>query len=586
MDPRLIVERVKQRKLGQWTLTYLAGAWLLLQVLALLAQPFAWPDRVLRVATVVLAIGLLAVLVLAWYHGERGRQRVTSVELLMLAGILVLAGAAVTLVGRNMRPAATAAATGSPAGAPMVSQGSIAVLPFANESPDPAQGYFADGLTDELLNVLGELPELRVAARTSSFAFRGKDLPADSIARALHVANLLEGSVRKDGMRVRISADLIDASTGYTLWRETYDRDVKDVFQVQDEISHSIVSALRVRLAGGRAGAQMAREETGDARAHLYALEAMHLARTPGRTELAQAEGLFHQAIQRDARYARAWAGLASVHWLQGYYRFTPADPAYEQARREATQALRLDSTIAEAHLVLGRIADVHDWRFNTAQQELARAIELNPALADAYCFRAWLLMRLGRTEEAIADARHAVMLDPLSAVALNTLGAVYAYSGQPERSLDAAQEAIALAPQAISPRANQVEVLSLVGRNAEAVARTDTLLRLSPDDPIVLSVAAYAYARAGRRAQAEALLSTLQRQRVASPYLLAIARQGLGDRAGVVAALGAAVRSHDDYVPDLGVDPVFASYRRDPRVLDMLEAMGLPTSAASALAG
>lgn len=568
-----LLERLKQRKLGQWSLAYLAGAWLLLQVLSLLAQPFGWPDDVVRIGAVVAAIGFLVVLVLAWYHGERGAQRVTGMELLMLTALLVLTGAAVSLVHARMRPATSAGRVSAEA----VTQGSIAVLPFANVSADREQKYFADGLTDELLSVLGQIPELHVAARTSSFALAGKQLPADSIARALHVATLLEGSVRKDGMQVRINAELVDAKSGFAIWQGTFDRDLKDVFQVQDDISHAIVSALRVKLAGGRDTAALIREETRDAKAHLYVLEGLHLVTLRTMAELSQAEGLFKEAIQRDPRYARAYAGLASVHWLQGYYRFKAPALAYGSARTEAEQALRLDSTTAEAHVVLGRIADIHDWDFGRAEREFRRAVELNPSLSDAYALHAWLLMRLGRRQESLADALHATELDPLSPSAVNTLAVMYMYAGDAARCIDLTREAIALAPRAAVLRANLAEALSYAGRHAEALVTADSLLALAPDDALAKPVVAYVYARAGRRARGEQLLREAEQRPETSPYMLAVVNAGLGDRARLLTYLEEAVRRHDDFVSDLGVDPVLADYRSDPRVEALIARIGLP---------
>jgi serine/threonine-protein kinase len=450
------------------------------------------------------------------------------------------------------------------------------VLPFENVSPDREQDYFVAGLTDELLNVLAGLPELRVAARTSSFAFQGKRLPVDSIGRALHVATLLEGSVRREQMRVRISADLIDAKSGYTLWRQTYDRDLQDVFQVQDEISRAIVASLRVKLGAGRAGAQLAREETRDAEAHIAVLEGLQIMGLRSRADLQRAETLFRQALRRDSAYARAYAGLAWVHLLRGYYRFTPPGPSYALAQQEATRALALDSTIAEAHVVLGRIADLRNWDFAGADRELRRAIELNPGLADAYATRSWVLMRLGHPDSALAHARHAMEVDPLSATAVNTMAAMYTYSGQLASAIGVERDAIKLAPNAAAPRWNLVQLLSLAGRHDDALAEADTLRRIAPNDPITPVIVAYANARAGKRQPAEAILRELEAQPDFSPYLLAIVYAGLGDAARVFSALDTAVRRRDDVVPDLGVDPVFRDYRTDPRMAALLKRIGL----------
>lgn len=228
------LSELKERKIVQWALAYLAGAWALLQVVALLSEAYAWPASVMRVLPVLVAVGFVAVLVLAFYHGERGAKSVSTPEMVMMTSLLVLAGAAVGWVRISSGAAAPepTPALASAFAASVAEQGSIAVLPFADLSPEKDQEYFSDGLSEELLNVLSQLPELRVASRTSAFSFKGKDVAIDSIARALKVRHLIEGSVRKDGDRVRITAQLIDASTGYHLWSETYERDLKEIFAI------------------------------------------------------------------------------------------------------------------------------------------------------------------------------------------------------------------------------------------------------------------------------------------------------------------------------------------------------------------
>ncbi|NJD10240.1 MAG: tetratricopeptide repeat protein [Gemmatimonadetes bacterium] len=576
---RTFLADLSRRKLGHWALAYLAGAWLLLQVLDLLAQPFAWPARVLRAATAVLAVGFLAVLVLAWYHGEKGAQRVSGVELLMLAGILVLAGAAVAIVGRGARAGGGAARapaeTTSPAA--VAEQGSIAVLPFADLSPGHDQDYFSDGLTEELLNVLSRLPELRVISRTSAFAYKGSRLPLDSVARALRVAHVLEGSVRKSGDRVRITAQLIDAASGYHLWSETYDRDLRDIFAVQDEISRAIVGALELRLGADHADAPLAREQTRDPEAHALLLRGLQLVRPYTRDGAAQAIRCFRQAIELDPRYARAYAELGRVYGYQAYARWGPRDSLVSEAGRLARQALTIDPDVAEAHYVLAFLAQYFDWDFQRAATHYRRALELNPGNARMHSLYGWLLMNLGRREEAIAEARRAADLDPLDPGMIGNLASLYASLGEFELARQSYAMELALTPDDPVALANAANNYVFLGRMADAIAHAEAALRRGPQDQYSLATLAYVMGRAGRRPEAVRTIRALQALPDPSPYLLANAWAGTGDADRVFALLERAIAEKDPSAPDLGVDPVFQPYRGDPRMRRLLDRIGLP---------
>jgi serine/threonine-protein kinase len=511
------------------------------------------------------------------------RRAARGVELLVLAGILLTAGVAVALVSRSGKSASPVAATAGaplaaagPPSAPASEQGSIAVLPFVNMSSDAEQEYFSDGLTEELLNVLAQIPELRVASRTSAFAFKGKNVPVDSIARALHVANVLEGSVRRSGDRVRITAQLVEARNGFNLWSETYDRDLKDIFAVQDEISKAIVHQLQIKLAAG--GAPLAKQETADPEAHTLLLKGIAAGRQNTRESFAEAERLFRQAIQRDPRYARAHARLAATLMNRAYLRQIPLEAGYAQARAEAERALALDPGLSTAHMVLGLIADSHDWDFAAAEEHYRRAVEANPNDAQAYSSRAWLLMRLGKPEEAIREARRAVELDAVSASAYNNLAVMYGYSGQEQRAVEAYMAALALAPDAGGVSANLAPIYSDLGRHAEAIRTAERARSLDPEDHFTLATLGYAYARAGKRPEAERALAALRSKPEVSPYLIAAVYAGLGDKEHAFEMLEQAVKQRDDLVPDLGVHPAFKELRSDPRFARLLRKIGLPS--------
>ena len=570
---RSFLARTRERKLVHWAVAYLAGAWLLLQVLDLLAQPFAWPDRVLRAATVLLAVGFLAALVLAWYHGERGAQRVSGIELLMLTGILVIAAAAVGFVGG--RPAAPAAPEPAVATSPaaVAEQGSIAVLPFADLSPDRDQEYFADGLTEELLNVLAQLPGLRVASRTSAFSFKGSAVAIDSIARALRVAHVLEGSVRKEGERLRITAQLINAADGYHLWSDTYDRDVGSVFAVQDEIAHAIVAALELRLGGGTKRAPLAREETTDPEAHTLVLKAATRGRRDTHESLEEAVTLLEQAIARDPEYANAHALLARMQLRQVYNGFASADELIPRVRAAAARAQALDARSAEAEFALGQLARDYDQDFRAAEAHFRRAIELNPSLAVAHSNRGWLLMQLGRSAEGIAASERAVELDPLDPGLITNLASMYVYGGQLERAVEAYRTSLALEEHLIT-LGNLALSYAELGRDREAMDAAGRAAALDPAHEFVPGVLAYVHGQAGRRAEAERYIRELEQQ--PAYYFAAAAWAVLGERDRTFELLEKAVRTREPGVADMGIDPAFAKYRDDPRMLAMLKELGL----------
>jgi TolB-like protein/Flp pilus assembly protein TadD len=579
------LDKLRERKLVQWALAYLAGAWLALQLVTVLADVYTIPSVVVRAVPVLLVAGFFAVLVLAWYHGERGEQRVGGVELLMLAGILLTAGVGVAILGSGPEPDPLVAAAleeapipaAVPAAVPAAEQGSIAVLPFVNLSADPEQEYFSDGLTEELLNVLATLPELRVASRTSAFVYKDSKVPVDSIARALRVANVLEGSVRRSGERVRVAVQLINATTGYHLWGASYDRELKDVFAIQDEISRAIVHALELELSSGRAGSRLAREETRDPEAHALVLRGLYLQRQSTRESLERATALYHEAIRRDPAYARAYAGLARSYGFQAYLEYGPADALVRKAREAAERALALDPSLAEAHHALAEIASFHDWDFRTAEEGYRQAIELNPGLASAHSRLGWLLMQRGRPEEAIAEAKRAAELDPVVPGLLSNLGSMYAYARQPERAAEAYHAALQLQPESALTLANLAFTYVDLGQHAKALETAKRALERAPDDQFVLATLAYIHGRAGRRAEAERIIGVVEAQTTPNPYLLATAYAPLGDAGRVFALLERAVQTKDPSTPDLGVDPVFDTYRSDPRMRRLLDRMELP---------
>jgi serine/threonine-protein kinase len=496
------------------------------------------------------------------------RRHRVSRGLLASTVLLVVVGAAITIAARRREVPARG------------EQPSIAVLPFENLSGDSARAYFSDGLAEELLNVLSQIPDLRVAARTSSFRFRGNEVPADSIGKLLRVRHLLEGSVREESGRVRITAQLIDTRTGYHVWSRTYDRDVRDVFAVQDEISREIVSSLQVKLGDRAGGGPLVRRETGDPEAYALVLKGSHVLRTSDRESFARAAAFFEQAIRRDPGYGRAYAGLALVLQNQAYRRYIPVEEGYRRAKAVAERALELDPAQIRAHTVLARIAEIHAWDFADAEAHYRLAAELNPAAAPYLAPRAFLLMRLGRADEAIELARRYTEVEPDHAGGFNNLGVLYAFAGRLDRSLDAFHSALELDPQSPSALLGIALTYSYLGRHDDALRAMNQSRHDRPDDQYVLSAAGYVLARMGRRAEAEDALRRLRAQPEASAYLQAVVLAGLGRRDEAFEHLARAVDRREDAAPDLGVDPSLDDLRDDPRMDALLRRAGLPAAA------
>lgn len=454
---------------------------------------------------------------------------------------------------------------------------SIAVLPFVNLSGNRDNDYFSDGLAEELLNVLAQVPELRVASRTSSFGYRGNDVPVDSIGRALRVAHVLEGSVRQYGQRLRITAQLIDTRTGYHLWSETYDRELKDVFAIQDEISRAIVDQLNVRLAARASGA---RPETADPDAYAQVLKANFAFNQAGqspRDRYATAAGFLQEAIRIDPGYAEAYAKLADATQGQAYRGYVPAREGFARARQLAERALALDPRMARAHYVLGRIAELHEWDFPAAEEHYRRSVELAPVPAREPPPHAFVLLRLGRRDEAVAAARKNAELQPDWPGAYNNLGSILSYVGDYDGAIQAFTAAQALAPTNPNAALGLANTYLYARKGPEAVAAARAVAEKLPEEPSVLGALGSAHALAGRRADAERVLRTLAALPGDTRYAQASVHAALGNADQAFALLDQAVAAREPSAPDLGIDPLFARYRADPRMAPLLRRIGLP---------
>jgi len=428
---REFLQRLRERKLVQWALAYAAAAFALIQVLDVVAQRFGWPETFERVLILALAIGFFITLVLAWYHGERGAQRVTGAELLILALLLGIGGGALWKFSAAPVGAAPTTVNGGPATA--TPHKSIAVLPFTDLSPGHDQEYFSDGMAEEILSALAKVKDLKVAGRTSSYSFKGKNEDLRAIGKALVVAHVLEGSVRKQGDRVRVTAQLIQVENGYHVWSETYDGDIKDVFELQERIARAIVGQLQVVLQGDQEKRLVPVATTNTEAYSLYLQASAIFSRREG-PRLPEAISELEQALKLDPKFARAHSRLAAIHAIEPIYTPSLSDTALAAAEHEAALAIELDPSLSEPHATLA-LAYVQRGRYVDSRIAIERALAIDPDDATTNLWAGINLTNSGYTAKGCTQFDHALAIEPLLPNALLWRGIEYAYAGDTARA-------------------------------------------------------------------------------------------------------------------------------------------------------
>lgn len=454
---------------------------------------------------------------------------------------------------------------------------SIAVLPFANLSADKENEYFSDGLADDIIDALTRLRGLRVIARTSSFAFRGKEADVGEIGARLKVATILEGSVRKDGTRVRISAQLVKAADQSHLWSERYDREMTDIFAIQDEISQAIAEKLRVRLTEK----EVFKRPTENLEAYNLFLRARHLIQRLRPDSLARGKECLEEALALDHNYALAYAGLAEYYLTSGFLGFMVGREALRGAKAAAMQALKLNDTLAEAHAQLGAVKAAGDFDWVGAEKEFQRALELNPGSHIVHFYYALVCLRpQGRSAEELPHEQRAVELDPLCARYNTCLGYLYDILGQPELAMAQHREAIDLEPGMDMARQNLAMAHLHRGRLEDAAVEAQKACEVSGRISRSLGLLALTYGLTGRQGEASVLLKELTARRrtsYVSPLAMSMACRGVEDIDGVFEWLERGIEERDLLIIfHLKCEPFYAAYRGDPRYQAILHKMNL----------
>ena len=581
---------LKRRNVYKVAVAYAVVGWLLIQVATQVFPFLDIPNWAIRLVILVTALGFPIALIIAWAfeltpEGIRRTEDADAAGQRSRGGIwmaLVVTAAALSLGlfflgrysagnARSQNPASHGSGAASSEAVTAVPEKSVAVLPLLNESGDPKDESFSDGLSEELIAALAQINGLKVIGRSSSFRFKDRHEDPKAIGEKLGVSTLLEGTVRKQDDRVRIVAELVNAADGIALWTRTFDRELRDIFTVQQEIARAVAESLKVTLLGSNEkSAQMA---SNSVEAHNAYLQAHFHFQRRNVEDYRKAITYFDQAIQLDPNYALAYAERSEVWTMIGDLTGQRAT-AYPKARSDAEKAVEIAPVLAEAHAALGWVRFFGEWKFAEGLSELNRAKELSPANPTANDLLARVIVYLGRIDEAERQARQAVELDPLSVATQFNLGRVLFIAGKLDEADAAGRKVAELQPSASSSHRWQVLVAVQRGDGETALREA----QLEPDDgfrPFELALAHYV--RGDRKAADAALAELVANSRNGLAYQIAQAYAVRGEIEKAFEWLQISFDNHDGGTLSLGVDPLLRGLHDDPRYKNLLAKLGLP---------
>ena len=582
MNPKAFFGELKRRNVYKVAVAYGVVGWLLIQVATQVFPFLEIPNWAIRLVILVIAVGFPVALLIAWAFeltpegikrtevADAARQHSHGGVWIVVVLVAATLSLGLFLLGRYTAGRGT---TRLSEVATVVPGKSIAVLPLINESGDPKDEYFSDGLSEELIAALAQISGLKVIGRSSSFRFKDRTEEPKTIGEKLGVSTLLEGTVRKQGDRVRIVAELINAADGIEVWNRTFDHELKDIFAVQQEIAKAVAESLRVTLLGSEEkSAQMA---TNSVEAHNAYLQGHFYSVRRNAEDYRKAIDYFDQAIQLDPNYALAYAERSEVWTVMGDLT-GQRSTAFSKARSDAEKAVAIAPSLAEAHAALGWVRAFTEWKFAEGLSELQRAKELSPANPTANDLLARVIVYTGRMEEGERQARQAVELDPLSAATQFTLGRVLFYAGKLDEAYAAGRKMAELYPSASSSHRWQVLVAVQRGDGETALREA----QLEPDDSIrPFQLALAQYVRGDRKAADAALADLIANSRDGLAYQVAQVYAVRGEVDKAFEWLQIAFDNHDGGMPSLLVDPLLRGLRDDPRYKNLVAKVGLPTT-------
>ena len=573
-----IFSELKRRNVFRVAIAYTLVAWVLLQISDVLFPALTLPDWSVRMVAGFLIIGFPLALVFAWafeltpegLKREREVDRDQSIthqtgrklDFIVIA-VLVIA-VALFSIDRIVWDA------GNPAITPIDDDKSIAVLPFVNMSNDPENEYFSDGISEELLNLLAKIPELRVIGRTSSFQFKNKQVDLRNIGETLGVANILEGSVRKSGNTVRITAQLISADDATHIWSDTFDRNLDDIFKIQEEIANAVVDALRVELLG-QTIAPRAAPIVGDA--YDAYLKGLYYYRRRNPDDLIKSLDYFEKALALDPELSIAWEMIGSVYMNQTLSGTLPLSEGQKMSQEALDRSLELDPMAAGALYQTGFRLMAFDWDWAGAELSMAKAIAIEPNHAGALSGLGLLNLALGRVNEAVDFQKQSLRADPLRIASHQNLGFIYYKSGQIDLAAQALRSSLDFSPDFVRGRFRYVLALLTQGDLSAALAEA----QLEPGEQWRLAVLAMIYNELGRSGESDSALKKLvDRFTDDAAYVIAIAHANRGETDAAFQWLDTAYIQHDPLVPWVRSDPQLANIRDDPRFAAYLRRLNL----------
>lgn len=562
-----LIAELKRRKVLQVGAAYLVVGWLLMQVASIALPAFQAPEWALRTFIFLLALGFPLALVLAWVldltpEGLRlDDLGIGTKRLFTVAAVL-----AALAIGWFLRGLGEAPET------PVGTTRSIAVLPFANLSADPEQEYFSDGLAEEMLSALARVPDLQVIARTSSFAFKGKESDLATIARTLAVAHILEGSVRRSGDRLRIAVRLVHAADGAQLWSETYDRQMTDVFVVQDEIARAVVKALELRLRSTTADATPS--HVPDPAAYNEYLIGRQLFARGGEENYRLATAAYSRAIEADPRFAAAYAGLAFAEIIGGAEERDAGARArrHQRARAAAERAIELDPALPDGHAARGQYYQVGMKDLVNARTNFERALALDPNHAETLRRYARLLSGIGRMDEALTVAQRVTVLDPLSAPGWNSYALRLRDAVRPQEAMTSLRRALEINPDYAFAHGNLARLLLRAGKTAEAAQH---FARATPSYQLA-GLAMVRYTLGDSRGSEEALEQLKREYPRTGIVRIAEVHAWRGEDEECLTWLERGARSDDSEITSIARSPDFRRFHAEPRFQKLVRELGL----------
>ena len=543
MNAKKFFAELKRRRVYSIAVTYAVVAWLLIQVVTQVFPPFEIPNWAERVVIIAIVVGFPIALVLAWIYDFTRHGIVRTDEI---------------------QPRVTTNETK----ASHSGERSIAVLPFTDLSPDKDHAYFSDGVAEEILTALAKVDGLRVAARRSSFWFKGKEAELPEIAQRLNVNHVLEGTVRRDGNRVRVAAELIDAREGFTIWSETYEREMHGIFAVQDEITCSIVDALKLKLAIAPSSPSRSME------AYDLYLQGLFLSDKSTEEALRQSLEFFTRALEKDPRFARAWTGIAkSWLWLADTY-VEPLE-AYSKVREAAVNAINIDDSEAEAHVYLAETKRILDWDLRGAEAEYIRAFEIDSNSTTSNYFIAAFYAAVGDRDKALTYLSRTAKIDPASLWVSNFACEIYRYFGLIDEAMAAGERSLQLDPTFLYGEPLLAALYREMGRFDDAIDLYKKSQDISGRVPFGLAIT---YAKMNRRSEAREILKAACASRGSYTPGDAIAHVyvELEEEEDAIRELQRAYEEHSSSLHFIGIAPEFAPLRPDKRFISIVKRMGL----------